>query len=202
MVFLPWRPWNCVLPHSFYRSCVCFCYSCIHSKTRRQALSEPQLANRSSVRLLWALLVILLGVILLGVAESHISSTQGPVNKPHFLCLEVSSAGSSSSELGALPIFSPGSLNTLHGWRIRKPAVSPVRVPPARQNYSLCVYSCFNAWPVAIGKLGLGVCYNEVPTERVSWPSGRPPHSFSVSDGLPPSVLVGRYREVCARVET
>ena len=201
MVFLPWSPWNCVLSHSFYRSCVCFCYSCIHSKRRRQALSEPQLANRFSVRLLWALLVILLGVPLLGVAESHISSTQGPVNKLHFLCLEVSSEGSSPSELGALPIFSPGSLTPSMGGE-DKNLPSPLWGSLQPDRITAYVFTpVLMLDQLLLGSLGWGAVIMKYQL-RVSWHSGHPPHSFSVSDGLPASVLVGRYREVCARVET
>lgn len=139
---------------------------------RRQALSEPQLANRFSVRLLLSPACYL--VILLGVVESHISSTQGPVNRLHFLCLGINSQAAPpvnwdprlSSLLGLLTPSMGGEYEELP---------FPLWGPSSQTNYSLCVHSCFNAWLVAVGSLGLGGCYREVPAERFL--ALRPPSS-------------------------
>lgn len=201
MVFLPWSPWNCVLPHYFYRSCVCFCYSCVPSKTRRQALSEPQLANRFSVCLLWALLVILLGVMLLGVVESHFSSTQGPVKELPFPLPGSIQLRQLLQWTGSVAYLLSWVSSTLHGWRIWKPDISPVRVPPATALDGITAY-------VFTPVLMLDQCYWEawvwgavIMKYQLSFLTLRPPYSVSVSCGLSRSFLVGKYTEACAKVE-
>lgn len=158
-----------------------FCYSCIHSKTRRQALSEPQLANVQCPLALSPACYPFAWCYPAGCCRiTHQFHTEVQLAGSFLPALEVSRKLRQLLQwTEILACLLSRSLNTLHGGEYEK-------LPfPLWGSLSQARILAYVFTPVLmldqLQKLGLGaVTPWKYQLRSVSWPSITPPH-FSVS---------------------